>query len=254
MDHHELLASWLHEEAQPFQGWDFSYLDGRMIEHQPPWSYLERAAELMGSATSVLDLDTGGGERFLELRPYWPGRIAATENYPPNARLAHQRLSPLGVKVLEAASTESAALPFAKGAFDLVLNRNSSFNASELARVLTPGGRFLTNQVHGLTLSDLLAVFGASPQWPLASAERYVPLLEAAGLTIVSVINWQGKLHFSDVGALVYFLRAVPWLVSDFNVTTYQDVLFSLQKQVEGGSELSFAARAYLIEAHNERE
>ena len=31
MDQAELLETWRREEVQPFSGWDFSYLDGRMI-------------------------------------------------------------------------------------------------------------------------------------------------------------------------------------------------------------------------------
>ena len=39
-----LIANWKAEEQQPFIGWDFSYLDGRMLEGQAPWSYSTRAA------------------------------------------------------------------------------------------------------------------------------------------------------------------------------------------------------------------
>jgi SAM-dependent methyltransferase len=249
MNHNELLESWLKEEVQPFAGWDFSYLDGRLIWDEPPWSYMQRAAELMDNANSTLDLDTGGGERLLELRQHWSKRTLATEDYPPNVRLAHERLSPLGVPVIEAISNELNALPFASETFDLVINRNSSFHPAEIARILTAGGTFLTNQVHGLTLYDLLAAFGASPQWADATPEKYIPLLKAAGLTIVDVQDWRGKTRFSDVGALVYYLKAIPWLVPDFNVRSYQDVLFKLQEQLENDGELTFETRLYLIEA-----
>jgi hypothetical protein len=68
MNRNELLEFWLHEEILPFEGWDFSYLyqSGRLIEDQPPWSYEERASELMHRVNSVLDLDTGGGERLID--------------------------------------------------------------------------------------------------------------------------------------------------------------------------------------------
>ncbi len=63
----ELIQTWLEEEERPFTGWDFSYLDGRMIQDEEPWSYLERAADLMRNSASVLDMDTGGGEKLLSL-------------------------------------------------------------------------------------------------------------------------------------------------------------------------------------------
>ena len=61
----DLQELWKAEEEIPFSGWDFSYLDGRMLLDQPPWSYTARAKELMGRASSVLDIATGGGERLL---------------------------------------------------------------------------------------------------------------------------------------------------------------------------------------------
>ena len=39
MNRNELLEIWKYEEGQPFTGWDFSYLDQRMLEEQPQWSY-----------------------------------------------------------------------------------------------------------------------------------------------------------------------------------------------------------------------
>ena len=252
MDQADLMAQWRREEMQPFSGWDFSYLDGRMLEEAPPWNYLARAAELMQQANSVVDLDTGGGERFLELRPHWPAKVVVTEEYPPNLALATDRLAPLGVQVLSVRITDDDPLPFAGGEFDLVLNRHSAFNAAEIARVLAPGGVFLTQQVHGLWADDLHAAFGVTPQWPNATPEQYVPRLQTAGLTVTDVRNWQGALRFTDVGAIVYFLKATPWTVPGFTVDTHAGYLLALQARLDAGESLVFTARKYLIEAHKE--
>jgi SAM-dependent methyltransferase len=245
----DLIEFWQQEEAAPFAGWDFSYLDGRMIEEEVPWSYPDRAQDLMQQATAVLDMDTGGGERLLELRAAWPERVVATEAYPPNVKLARERLEPLGVTVLDVEVDNERAMPFADGEFDLILNRHSAFNSRELARVLAAGGRFLTQQVHGLFAHDLLAAFDVAPLWPDARPEFYVPLLRAAGLTIVMVEDWTGKLVFTDVGALVYYLKAVPWTVPGFTVQTHLVQLLALQQRVETEGALVFTAKKYIIEA-----
>jgi SAM-dependent methyltransferase len=190
----ELIETWKLEEQAPFIGWDFSHLDGRMIEDQAPWSYSSRAAELMRQAKAVIDLGTGGGERYLKLRPFWPKKVVATEDYPPNFRLATQRLSPYGVRVIDVPLTDVDPLPFSDGEFDLVLNRHSGFNAREVARILAPGGAFLTQQIHGLWAQDLIAAFDASPQWPDATLDKYVPQLQAAGLAITDTQEWSGQL------------------------------------------------------------
>jgi SAM-dependent methyltransferase len=249
MNPETLIAYWKQEEQAPFSGWDFSHVAGRMVEEQAPWSYATRAAELMRHATAVLDLETGGGERFLELRECWPPKVVVTESYPPNFQLASARLAPLGVQVFDVESTNEGPQPFADGEFDLIVNRHAAFNPAEVARMLAPGGTFLTQQVHGLTLHDLLAVFDAKPQWPNATPEHYLPRLTAAGLTIVTANDWSGVLAFTDVGAVVYYLKAVPWLVPGFMVETHLAALLRLQAQLDRGEGLRFAAKQYFIEA-----
>ena len=166
----ELLEAWLWEERQPFSGWDFSRLDGRMSADGEVWDYPRRAAELMRGASSALDMETGGGEVLLSLRHALPPKMAATEGYAPNFELAGARLRPLGVDVVEYDALRSARLPFADGEFDLVLNRHGEFDAREVARVLREGGAFLTQQTSGMWAWDLQAAFGASPQTPDVSA------------------------------------------------------------------------------------
>lgn len=249
MNRTELIDTWLREERQPFIGWDFSYLDGRMTEGQVPWSYLDRAAELMRQSSSVIDLETGGGEKLLNLREHWPPKVVATEDYLPNFELAAQRLSPLGVKIVKAPVSTIHPMPFADLEFDLVLNRHAAFNSGDVARVLAGGGTFLTQQVHGMSAWDLQAVFDAEPQWPDSTPEKYVPLLEEADLNIVNIQEWEGNLSFTDVGAIVYYLKAAAWLVPGFEVETHLRPLFALQDRLDVGKGLDFYSAKYLIEA-----
>jgi len=173
----------------------------------------------------------------------------ATEDYPPNFRLATERLAPLGVQVVDVPLGDDAPMPFTDGEFDLVLNRHSAFNAREAARILAPSGVFLTQQVHGLWAYDLLAVFDAKPQWPNATLENYVSQLKRVGLIITNTEEWTGRLSFSDVAAIVYYLKAVPWLVPGFSVEMHSKHLLTLQHRLEAGENLNFVARKYLIEA-----
>jgi SAM-dependent methyltransferase len=245
----KLVETWKREEQQPFTGWDFSHLEGRMLEEQPPWSYSTRAAELMGQASSLLDMGTGGGERLLALRHHWPEKVVATEDYPPNVQLATERLGPLGVRVVDVALNRYTPMPFADGEFDLVLNRHSGTNPAEVARILAPGGTFLTQQIHGLWARDLIAAFDAQPAWPHATLENKVRRLQDAGLTILVAEEWSGAFSFTDVGAIVYYLKAVPWVVNGFSVETHLAHLLALQDRLERGEGLVFEARKYLVEA-----
>ena len=244
-----LEADWLREETEPVVGSEWERLRGRLIADQPPWSYPDRAAALLQASRRVLDLNTGGGERLLELRPHWPPQVVAVESHPPNLRLAHDRLAPLGVHLINHPADNRAELPFASGAFDVVLVRHAPFNAREVERVLRPGGAFLTQQVHGRAFEDLMALFGATPQWPGSTLDKYQSRLMAAGMTIVHSADWTGKHRFTDVGALVYQLRAVPWLVPGFTVTAHLPRLRQLHQRCQQGHPLAFAFRTFLIEA-----
>src|SRR5919202_3355801 len=74
----QLLAE---AEQQPFSGWDFSYLRGRMEEGQPSWNYAELVRARLTGLPAVLDLGTGGGEFLAQLAPL-PPRTVATEADP----------------------------------------------------------------------------------------------------------------------------------------------------------------------------
>ncbi len=246
----ELIESWKEEEKVIIEGWKFPHLNGRVFAEDTPWLYMDRAQALLRNADAVLDLDTGGGERLLEMRPSWPAKVVATEGYAPNLKLARERLEPYGVKVVDYWMEQDTLLPFADDAFDLIIIRHSGFNVDELARVLKPGGTFYTQQVHGYHLHDLLAKFDAPVPWPdTASPEHFLPWLESAGFEIVAWQDWTGEIRYLDVGAIVYYLHAVPWMVRGFSVDTHLDYLLKLQAQLEQEGSLVFANKMYMIEA-----
>jgi hypothetical protein len=115
----ELLEHWRQEEQRPFVGWDFSYIGGWIVtDEQPLWSYAHRAAALLEQSSSVLDMATSGGERFLELRTHWPANVTVTEEYLPNLALVQQRLGPLGVRVVDVHLTYVDPMPFEPAEFE----------------------------------------------------------------------------------------------------------------------------------------
>ena len=194
----------------------------------------------MSSSSSVLDTGTGGGERFLQLQDDWRDRVVVTEEYPPNIHLATERLAPLGVSVVDVRLTMCDPIPSANEAFTLILNQHLAFNPAKVASMLAPGGTFLTQQVHGLWAQNLLAIFDAQPQWPFATAAYCAPRIEDAGLTIQAAREWSGNLTFEDVGAIVYYLRASPWLVRSFSMELHLERLLESQRGLDCSLKLAF--------------
>jgi len=244
-----LLEEWKREENQPFCGWDFSYLAKRYVPQTPPWSYEEIARELIATSNSVLDIGTGGGEKLLEFKYVLPHRTVATEGYPPNLQLAKKRLKLLGINVVESNDSLEQKLPFKDEALDLVIDRHTSFNIFEVERVLTSGGAFLAEQVDGNNLCDLSEAFDCQQPWTFFTPDFVFEKIKETSLTVETAQEWTGKAIFKDVGAIVYYLKAVPWTVPGFSVGGNLAHLERLQRRLEREKELIFQQKLFLVKA-----
>jgi SAM-dependent methyltransferase len=245
-----LIESWQREEQEPFVGWDFSYLDGRWQEETPPWSYTDIVRAHLPQTDSLLDLGTGGGERLLKFQDLWPSKTVATEEWEPNFLLALERLTPLGVEVVRANGDEVSPLPFPDKSFGMVISRHTAYNLAEVERVLKPGGIFLTQQVDGRWLQDLVRFMGAEPQWSYFTLNYTLgKLLRETNLQLQLAESWTGYLTFYDVGAIVYYVKAVPWSVEGFSVETHLDKLLALQTRLEQEGNLRFKIGKLMLKA-----
>ncbi len=239
-----IIEQWKKDEAAPFKGWDFSYIKDRIIEEEPPWDYKNLAKKLVEKSSAVLDVATGGGEIFSSFAPF-SKRAVAIEGYTPNVAVAKKRLEPFGVEVLEV--NEVDILPFADEEFDLVLNRHGGLRIQEVFRVLKKGGLFLTQQVGGDNLLDLMAVFNIEPKWPDNVLSVVQKKITDIGFEILKSEEWKGKIIFKDVGAVVYFLKAIPWTVDNFSVDIHLIYLEKLQEELEKSGRLEFTYTRFLI-------
>src|SRR5262245_62720305 len=113
-------------------------------------------ADRMARATRALDLQTGGGEVLAGIASP-PPVLVACEGSPPNVALARERLAALGATVVEVGEEDD--LPFAGGWFDLVVSRHPvTVRWDEVARVLSPGGTYLSQQVGAGSVRELTDV------------------------------------------------------------------------------------------------
>jgi SAM-dependent methyltransferase len=230
-------------------GWDFSWLDGRATEQRPTWGYQRLMSARLGSVASALDIQTGGGE-VLDGAPRFPRTMAATESYPPNVALATQRLHPRGVVVV--ADPDEPPLPFADDAFELVISRHpATVWWREIARVLRPGGHYFAQHVGPESLVELYEFF-LGPQ-PTAAHSRHPDRertdAEAAGLRVLESRMEQLRVEFFDVGAVVYFLRKVIWIVPGFSVAGYRDRLRDLHEQIRRDGSFVASSTRVLFDA-----
>ncbi len=234
-------------EAVSVDGWDFSWLDGRATEARPSWGYQRLLGERLENAKAALDLETGGGE-VLDGCPSLPPLMAATESWPPNVAKAAARLRPRGVVVVA-----TAGFPFGDAVFDLVSSRHPvTTDWAEIARVLRPGGTYFSQQVGPASVFELVEFFlGAQPDEARNSRhpDHAVEAAAKAGLEVVDLRSESLRTEFSDIGAVVYFLRKVIWMVPGFTVGRYRGKLRELHEKIERDGPFAAHTTRFLIEA-----
>lgn len=230
-------------------GWDFSWLEGRATEERPSWGYQRLMSARLATVSSALDVQTGGGEVLAEAEKL-PPAMAATESWPPNVAKATALLRPRGVIVV--ADGDEPPLPFADNAFELVTSRHPVRAWwSEIARVLEPGGSYLAQHVGPASVFELVEFFlGPQPE----ARRRRRPEderaeAEAAGLEVVDLRAERLRMEFFDIGAVVYFLRKVIWMVPGFTVERYRDRLRDLHERIETDGPFVAHSARFLIEA-----
>jgi SAM-dependent methyltransferase len=242
----DLHSQWKKQYEAPFSGWDFSYLEGRLLDENPPWDYVEMARQLVQKSRALLDIGTGGGEVLALLAPF-PRHAVATESWESNIPVAREKLEPMGVKVVGVNNENST--PFNDGEFDTVLNRHADFKPAEIFRILKPGGTFLTQQVGGNNLWDLAEEFDASLPYKKLTFDYWQREIQDAGLVLKQAEEWQGKMEFMDVGALAYFIKAVPWQVPGFDIDRDIHYLEKLHHKLDNGERLVYTQIRFLFQA-----
>lgn len=250
---------------QPFTGWDFSWLAGRMRVDPLPWDFEALAAERARQSPDLLDMGTGGGERLSRL-PDRPTLTVATEAWAPNVPIAARRLGPLGIAVVHDEGAPDNAdqetdrssrgitgrLPFRDASFHLVTNRHEAFVASEVARILVPGGCFLTQQIENAWADDfyrLLDLPAPPPpprHWNLALA---VAQVAAAGLQVVARGEADERRAFLDVGALAWYLKVIPWAIPGFSIDAFRSHLTRLHDRIAAEGPLEVRMPHFWLDA-----
>lgn len=248
----QLLDRWHEEEVPLRSGWTFDQLGGRVHDSPTPWNYPELCRTEIMAARRLLDLGTGGGEFLLGFLDVLPPDTTATEGWLPNIDVAAQALEPHGIDVVVFDAQHDDELPFPDERFDLVINRHEAYVATEVARVLAPGGVYLTKQVGGDDFAEAHELFGAPVLYPDHQLTACVRELEEAGLVLDMGQEWRGPTTFDDVGALVQYFMMVPWDVpDDFSVSRYADTLMDLHERGPAqGMPIIFTESRFVMRAH----
>lgn len=249
MKYMKLKEYWLSDEKKIFQGWDFSYISKRKTEEPLPWNYNKIVCQHLHINSMLLDMGTGGGENLLALNhPY--SKTFATEAYPPNFVLCQKTLTPLGIDVRQVFNDNY--LPFKNDMFDIIINRQASFDINEVYRLLKPNGLFITQQVGELNNKELRKFLISNfneINCNEHTLKSNVDLIKNKGFTILKSDECFPKQKFLDVGALVYYARIIEWEFPNFSVDSCFKQLCLLQSIVEEQGFIESKQHRFIIAA-----
>lgn len=201
---YEQLKS-IDESVDDRKGWDFSRMK---TEREPvPWDYLEIVPRYLKQADTVLDVGTGGGEKFLFFSQYFE-RGVGIDPEPEMIRTARQN----GAEQSRVTFLEMGAesLEFPDASFDVVLTRHAPVFVPKVVRVLKPGGYFIAQQVGAENMDNIRQEFGTGSGVKYAAEHPgCIDELVGYGCRIVATGDYNVHYWVKDVPSLVFWLKAI---------------------------------------------
>ena len=218
----------------------------RQLGEPLPWDYESLARKALTNSATAVDLGTGGGEVLLRVAGGTNARVIATEQWGPNARLAHGRLRARGIPLIWC-EAEGRRMPFRDATFDLVLDRHEALDPVEVDRVLSAGGTLLTQQVTSRTWPELRRFF------PRATAfanhdDEYPAAFRGFGYEVEFRRN-DFEVAFPSLAALVQMLVVAPWTIPDFGVERDIEALRALERDLSAPDGIVLHDGRYLLRA-----
>jgi SAM-dependent methyltransferase len=217
----------------PIRGWDFSRM--RALRDPVPWDYHDVVRAYLNPTSQVLDVGTGGGERFLRLAPHF-GRGVGVDPAPDMLRAARQNAAAAVERGLppDRVAFEPMpedALPFPDESFDVVLLRHAPVLIDEAVRVLRLGGVFITQGVGRRNMHTICRAFGVTaygeplpgPPEDMRGPHDATPVgdsFETAGCRVFVVARCEYDVRYCvlDVESLIFWLKALNLPPGGFDI------------------------------------
>lgn len=202
-------------------GWNFSVM--KTLREPIPWEYGDIVRKYVKQTDSVLDIGTGGGERFLELAPYF-GSGLGVDIDPEMVTVATKNAE--GVQNV-AFAVDDASLASITDSFDVVINRHCHLDIPAAAQRVKKNGYFITQQVGERNMANIKLALGDRIDMPVLIRED----IEKAGLTVLAFCEYDVEYVVKDIESLVFWLKALDMLHADLNgakVLSEVDILNSI--------------------------
>lgn len=208
----------------PRRGWDFSSMN---TQTQPtPWDYLNIVALYLKPQDHVLDVGTGGGEKFISLSKLFKFGIGVDID-PEMVKIAQENARAGKIKNISFYQ-DSAHLNKTQGKFNVILCRHAAFVLKTFYEHLKPKGYFIIQEVGETNMFNIKREVNKNTDIPAISKEEF----KDAGFKLVAFMEYNVEYIVKDVKSLVFWLQALDTLHADLsgkkllkNVDTFNKML-----------------------------
>lgn len=190
-------------------GWDFSRL--QVKTKGETWDFTHEVLQRCRPNDLVLDIGTGGGEAVLQIASH-VRLLVGIDHSGAMIQRAQENVVSSSHRNVRFFQMDASALSFPDGFFDMVTSRHAPFDPYEIARVLKPGGVFLSQQVSERDKYALKCCFGRGQCYGEddgALREKYRRDLQLAGLE-VEVREYDAEEYYQSVEDLLFLLSHTP--------------------------------------------
>jgi SAM-dependent methyltransferase len=187
------------------RGWDFSTMKTEC--QSVPWNYVDVVSLYLKPEDRVLDIGTGGGERFIQLSKLFKSGVGIDID-PVMIKTAQEN----GTNVTNVSfHQDSEKLANTKGVFDAVICRHAPFNLSVVSTHLKKGGYFIIQKVGEKNMLNIKEVLRRNTITPALTKEQF----EISGFNLVAFMEYNVEYVVKDVESLIFWLNALDMLHSD---------------------------------------
>lgn len=187
------------------RGWDFSQMK---TQRQPvPWDYLGVVSSYLTPEDHILDIGTGGGERFLRLSKLFKSGVGIDIDSE-MIKVAKEN----GEKIKNVSfHQDTEKLINTSGKFDVVLCRHAPFDLKAVSSHLKPNGYFIIQEVGEKNMLNIKEVIDKNSDVPTLTKTQFCP----PTFNLLAFMEYNVEYVVKDVESLVFWLHALDMLHSD---------------------------------------
>lgn len=195
------------KQTKKRKGWDFSFMNTQKAP--VPWEYLDVVSKYLKPKDTVLDIGTGGGEKFLKLAKLFKHGIGIDVD-PEMIKTAKENAKGISNVMFR---VESEKLENTGEIFDVILCRHAPYNLKVIWEHLKLGGYYITQQVGEKNMLNIKNVLKQNNEELVLTKKQF----EKQGFEDLEFRQYDVEYIVKDVESLVFWLQALDLLHSDMS-------------------------------------